>query len=42
MSLVVPGMFETIAAGRLASAFNKLLFPTFGGPTKATLQATSC
>mmetsp|Transcript_34916 Transcript_34916/g.60154 ORF Transcript_34916/g.60154 Transcript_34916/m.60154 type:complete len:227 (-) Transcript_34916:341-1021(-) len=35
ISLVVPAMGETIAAGRLASAFISDDFPALGGPAKA-------
>ncbi len=35
-SLVVPGTFVTIAASSPAKAFNKLDFPTFGLPIRAT------
>lgn len=36
-SLVVPGVGDTIAASRSASAFSKLDFPAFGGPKIANL-----
>ena len=35
-SRVVPGVGDTSAAGRLARAFSSVLFPAFGGPTRAT------
>ena len=35
-SRVVPGVGDTSAAGRLARAFSRVLFPAFGGPTSAT------
>lgn len=36
ISLVVPGIFETMAASRLVSLFKRVLFPAFGGPMIAT------
>ena len=36
-SLVVPGVADTIAAFLPARWFSRLLFPTLGGPTMATL-----
>lgn len=40
-SRVVPGTGDTMAAGRCANSFSKLLLPAFGGPTMANLVGST-